>query len=151
MFGNNDELSAVVAGMLNAKYLFILTDVEGLYTSNPRQDKNARLIPVVDSVKEVRLQVCTLTQGSDLGTGGMATKITAAELATRAGVEVVICSSNNPEIIKEIILYDNAIRGQDNSRDANSSADEPEALSSLDVSGHSCSRPPHTKFLCAKV
>ncbi|KAI5118329.1 hypothetical protein M0805_006611 [Coniferiporia weirii] len=104
-FGDNDTLSAVTSTMLHADYLFLLTDVDGLYTTNPRKDPTAKPIDVVTSVQAIRSQVSTKTLGSKLGTGGMETKLIAAEIATAAGVTTVISSSIHPERIFEIIEY----------------------------------------------
>ncbi|KAG6888062.1 hypothetical protein C0992_009753, partial [Termitomyces sp. T32_za158] len=104
-FGDNDTLSAITSSMIHADYLFLLTDVDGLYTSNPRKDPGAKLIEVVDSISAIRSQVSTTTLGSSLGTGGMETKIIAAEIATAAGVSTVILSSKRPENISNIIQY----------------------------------------------
>ncbi|TEB31435.1 glutamate 5-kinase [Coprinellus micaceus] len=96
-FGDNDTLSAITASMISADYLFLLTDVDGLYTANPRKDPDARLVETVDNVSAIRNQVSTATAGSSLGTGGMETKLIAAEIATAAGVTTSICSSRHPE------------------------------------------------------
>ncbi|KAJ7503067.1 glutamate 5-kinase [Mycena galericulata] len=109
-FGDNDTLSAVTSSMLHADYLFLLTDVDGLYTSNPRKDPLARQIEVVTSIAAIRSQVSTTTLGSSLGTGGMETKLIAAEIATGAGVTTIISSSKNPESIFSIIEYHNSQR-----------------------------------------
>ncbi|KAG8995686.1 hypothetical protein FRB90_000122 [Tulasnella sp. 427] len=104
-FGDNDTLSAVTSSMLHADYLFLLTDVDCLYTSNPRKDPGAKPIEEVMSVSAIRSQVSTSTLGSKLGTGGMETKLIAAEIATGAGVSVIITSSRRPENIFDIIQY----------------------------------------------
>ncbi|PVG00937.1 glutamate 5-kinase [Serendipita vermifera] len=104
-FGDNDSLSAITASMIHADYLFLLTDVEALYTSNPRKDPQAKAIDEVDSVAEIRKSVSTSTLGSKLGTGGMETKLIAAEIATAGGVSTVITSSKNPENVFRIIEY----------------------------------------------
>ncbi|KAH8114213.1 glutamate 5-kinase [Phellopilus nigrolimitatus] len=104
-FGDNDTLSAITSSMLHADYLFLLTDVDGLYTTNPRKDPSARPIDVVTSIQDIRAQVSTKTLGSKLGTGGMETKLIAAEIATAAGVTTIISSSVHPERIFEIIEY----------------------------------------------
>ncbi|PFH53564.1 hypothetical protein AMATHDRAFT_54750 [Amanita thiersii Skay4041] len=104
-FGDNDTLSAVTASMIHADYLFLLTDVDGLYTANPRKDPAAKQIETVDSVSAIRSQVSTTTLGSSLGTGGMETKLIAAEIATAAGVATIITSSKCPESIFSIIEY----------------------------------------------
>ncbi|KAF8321782.1 glutamate 5-kinase [Clavulina sp. PMI_390] len=104
-FGDNDTLSAITASMLHADYLFLLTDVDSLYTSNPRKDPSAKAIDVVSSIAAIRTQVSTATLGSQLGTGGMETKLIAAEIATSAGVSTVITTSKHPENIFHIIEY----------------------------------------------
>jgi glutamate 5-kinase len=102
-FGDNDTLSAITASMIHADFLFLLTDVDGLYTSNPRKDPSAKLLETVSSVDSVRSQVSTNTLGSSLGTGGMETKLIAAEIATAAGVATVITSSRRPQVVCEIV------------------------------------------------
>ncbi|KIJ63368.1 hypothetical protein HYDPIDRAFT_176077 [Hydnomerulius pinastri MD-312] len=109
-FGDNDTLSAITSSMIHADYLFLLTDVDGLYTANPRKDLTARKIDVVTSVADIRAQVSTSTLGSSLGTGGMETKLIAAEIATGAGVTTIITSSKLPSTIIDIIDYYTALR-----------------------------------------
>ncbi|KAJ3530263.1 hypothetical protein NM688_g7734 [Phlebia brevispora] len=91
-FGDNDTLSAITSSMIHADYLFLLTDVDSLYTANPRKDPSAKAIDVVSSISAIRSQVSTKTLGSSLGTGGMETKLIAAEIATAAGVTTIITS-----------------------------------------------------------
>jgi glutamate 5-kinase len=103
-FGDNDTLSAVTANMVKADILILLTDVECMYTDNPRTNPEAKAVYVVDNVFSDSLQqVNTQSGGSSLGTGGMVTKIVAAKLATSAGIEVVISSGKAPNKIPEII------------------------------------------------
>ncbi|KAG7453096.1 glutamate 5-kinase [Guyanagaster necrorhizus] len=109
-FGDNDTLSAITSSMIHADYLFLLTDVDGLYTSNPRKDPDAKQIEAVTSISAIRSQVSTTTLGSSLGTGGMETKIIAAEIATGAGVTTIITSSKHPENIFGIIEYHNSLK-----------------------------------------
>ncbi|KAF8162756.1 glutamate 5-kinase [Crassisporium funariophilum] len=147
-FGDNDTLSAITSSMVHADYLFLLTDVDGLYTSNPRKDPDARQIEVVDSVTAIRSEVSTTTLGSSLGTGGMETKLIAAEIATAAGVTTIITSSKDPGCIFRIIKYD----VHTSPRQFRTVSDVPEY--SLDVvpptSGSASPevliRPPHTLF-----
>ncbi|KZV70797.1 glutamate 5-kinase [Peniophora sp. CONT] len=141
-FGDNDTLSAITATMVHADYLFLLTDVDGLYTSNPRKDPNAKMIEVVSSVAGIRKEVSTATLGSSLGTGGMETKLIAAEIATAAGVMTVICSSRNPQSITDIIAYHVATSPQSSS--GTSTPDESDA--STVVTPSELVRPPHTAF-----
>ncbi|KAL8293059.1 hypothetical protein RQP46_000753 [Phenoliferia psychrophenolica] len=102
-FGDNDTLSAIAAGMCGADYLFLLTDVEGLYEDNPRKVPGARLVTKVRDIEEVRKMVSTSTLGSSLGTGGMETKLIAAELATAAGCATVITLGSDPSRILSIV------------------------------------------------
>ncbi|CAL1703252.1 unnamed protein product [Somion occarium] len=108
-FGDNDTLSAITSSMLHADYLFLLTDVDSLYTSNPRKDPSAKPIDIVTSIPAIRSQVSTTTLGSNLGTGGMETKLIAAEIATAAGVTTVITSSKDPRNILKIIQYNTSL------------------------------------------
>ncbi|GAA5973676.1 hypothetical protein JCM21900_006597 [Sporobolomyces salmonicolor] len=102
-FGDNDTLSAIAAGMCGADYLFLLTDVDGLYEDNPRRVPGARRVTKVRDIEEVRKLVSTSTLGSSLGTGGMETKLIAAELATAAGCATVITLGSLPSRIMTIV------------------------------------------------
>jgi len=102
-FGDNDTLSAITAALINADYLFLMTDVEALYTKNPRTNPDAMPIEVVEDIDALTADVSS--SGSALGTGGMATKITAARLATSAGVTTIITKSSKPGNVKDIINY----------------------------------------------
>jgi glutamate 5-kinase len=102
-FGDNDTLSALVAGMVDAQWLFLLTDVDCLYTSNPRTNPDARPIRVVEDLDAIRQQVDVAGTGTSMGTGGMQTKLIAAELTTAAGCHAAIVKSDRPEYILRII------------------------------------------------
>ena len=93
-FGDNDTLSAIVAALVGADALILLSDIEGLYTDNPRTNKDAKLIPVVENVKEV-LSYATDETGSGVGTGGMATKLKAALIASECGCDMIITSGDH--------------------------------------------------------
>ncbi|KAF5344290.1 hypothetical protein D9758_012349 [Tetrapyrgos nigripes] len=134
-FGDNDTLSAITSSMIHADYLFLLTDVDGLYTANPRKDPSAKQIEEVTSISAIRSQVSTTTLGSSLGTGGMETKIIAAEIATGAGVTTIITSSKRPENVFSIIEYHNSLK-----------MPSPQDHSPGDESPSSLPRPPHTVF-----
>jgi glutamate 5-kinase len=108
-FGDNDTLSAIAAGMVNADYLFLMTDVDCLYTDNPRKDPEAKPILIVDDISKLKVDVSSA--GSQVGTGGMTTKLIAAELATSAGVNTIICKSAIPGNIHSIVKY---IQSHDN-------------------------------------
>jgi glutamate 5-kinase len=102
-FGDNDTLSALVASLVEADWLFLLTDVDRLYSTDPRLDPEAYPIPLVKATELAQLQVRTDSTGSAWGTGGMATKITAARIATGSGVRTVITHGQKPEQILAIL------------------------------------------------
>lgn len=102
-FGDNDTLSAITAAMVNADYLFLMTDVDCLYDKNPRAFPDAQPILVVEDIDALKVDVSSA--GSSLGTGGMATKITAASLATAAGTSTIITNSSTPGNITNIISF----------------------------------------------
>ncbi|CCO09038.1 glutamate 5-kinase [Desulforamulus hydrothermalis] len=97
-FGDNDTLSALVAGLVEAALLVILTDIDGLYSGDPRKDPQARLIPVVRQVDENIMQAAG-GSGSPVGTGGMRTKLAAARIAARSGVRTVVTCGKDPSVI----------------------------------------------------
>ena len=100
-FGDNDHLSALVATLLEADLLVILSDVEGVYDRDPRLNSDAVLIPLIQDIKEMKYQV-TGSSRSVFGTGGMATKIGAAEEAAAAGIPTVITSGLIPGSIPRV-------------------------------------------------
>ncbi len=100
--GDNDNLSALVANLIDADLLILLTDQPGLFTTDPRLDPDARLIPMVERIDESVWQSAG-GAASDLGTGGMRTKIQAAELATRSGTTVVIAPGSRPGVLLELV------------------------------------------------
>lgn len=102
-FGDNDTLSAITAAMIGANYLFLLTDVDCLYTANPRDNPDAQPVLVVEDMND--LNVDTSSAGSDVGTGGMTTKLIAAEIATSVGVTTIITKSSVPGNIAGILNY----------------------------------------------
>ncbi|CAM9020443.1 hypothetical protein WICANDRAFT_84488 [Wickerhamomyces anomalus NRRL Y-366-8] len=102
-FGDNDTLSAITAALINADYLILMTDVDCLYTDNPRSNPEAKPILVVEDINE--LKVNTSSGGSDVGTGGMTTKLIAAELATEAGTTTIIMKSSQPENMWKIVQH----------------------------------------------
>ncbi|KAL5364583.1 Aspartate/glutamate/uridylate kinase [Aspergillus floccosus] len=102
-FGDNDTLSAITAAMVKADYLFLMTDVDCLYTANPRNNPDAKPIEVVTDISSLEADVSSA--GSALGTGGMSTKIVAAKLGTSAGVTTIITKSSKPGNVHEIVRY----------------------------------------------
>ena len=95
-FGDNDTLSALVAVLTGADALVLMSDIDGLFTADPREDPGARLIPVVEKLDKGVLALGG-GAGSGLGTGGMVTKLRAAQTATAAGVHMAIINGNRPE------------------------------------------------------
>ena len=99
--GDNDTLSAVVAATVKADLLILLSDIDGLFDGDPRKNPDAKLIDTVDIIDE---HIISLGggSGSSLGTGGMATKLRAAQMATAAGCEMVITNGQSPEILYDV-------------------------------------------------
>ena len=91
-FGDNDTLSAVVAALVQADLLILLSDIDGLFTDDPNTNPDAKFIDVVESLDEELLNMGKGTSGSKVGTGGMATKLTAAQISSAAGVDMVIAN-----------------------------------------------------------
>ena len=100
--GDNDTQSAIVAKNVGADILILLSDIDGLYSADPRKDKNAKLIKVIDNITPEILALAG-GRGSAFGTGGRATKIKAAEIAIESGIDMVISNGNNPEVLYDII------------------------------------------------
>ena len=102
-FGDNDTLSALVASLVRADWLFLLTDVDRMYSADPKTVPDARPIKLVSSEELPRLQVDAGSNGSQWGTGGMATKLAAARIATSTGVRTVITQGKQPQNILDIL------------------------------------------------
>lgn len=100
-FGDNDNLSAMVANLVDADLLIILTDIAGLYTADPSRNPDARLIPQVDRIDR-KIESLASGSASSQGTGGMITKLEAAKLATASGVTVIIADGRQPQIIPRL-------------------------------------------------
>ena len=100
-FGDNDTLAALVAEGVSADLLILLSDIDGLYTGDPKKDQNAKLIP---EVREITPEIEALGggAGSGLGTGGMVTKLRAAKIATEAGCDMIIANGAYPELLYKI-------------------------------------------------
>ena len=97
-FGDNDSLAAIVGSLVGADLVVILSDIEGLYTADPRKDASARLIPRVEGVDENVLALAG-GAGSAVGTGGMLTKVRAARALQMAGIPLVICKGRAPGVL----------------------------------------------------
>ncbi|MBQ1484084.1 MAG: glutamate 5-kinase [Eubacterium sp.] len=103
VFGDNDTLSAVVAELVGADLLILLSDIDGLYTADPHTDSSARFISIVESLDESVLSMGKSTTGTNAGTGGMATKLSAARIAMDAGIDMVIGSGEDFRVLHRIL------------------------------------------------
>ena len=99
--GENDTLSAIVAKLVNADLLILLSDIDGLYTSDPKKDADAKLIPSVEDITPEILELAG-GAGSCLGTGGMATKLIAAKLVMEAGIDMIITNGEDPNLLYDL-------------------------------------------------
>lgn len=99
--GDNDTLGAIVARCVKADLLVLLSDIEGLYTADPRKDPSAKLIPVVEEVTP-EIEALAGGVGSDLATGGMATKLRAAKMVAEVGCDMIITNGEHPEVLYDI-------------------------------------------------
>ena len=102
VIGDNDTLGAIVATTVEADLLIILSDIDGLFTEDPHKNKNAVLLHTVEKITS-EIEDMTSGAGSELGTGGMHTKINAAKIATKAGTDMVIANGNDPKILYDIV------------------------------------------------
>ena len=102
VIGDNDTLAARVAQSVGAKLLILLSDIDGLYTADPHTDPNAKLIPLVRGLDEGIKKLAGVSSTSQ-GTGGMVTKLRAAELCFGCGCEMVIANGNNPASLYDIV------------------------------------------------
>ena len=100
--GDNDTLGAVVACTVKADLLVLLSDIQGLYTADPRKDPGARLIPVVEEIT-ADIEALAGGAGSGLGTGGMATKLRAARMVTGQGCDMIITNGDQPQLLYDIV------------------------------------------------
>ena len=102
-FGENDTLAAIVAGITKADLLIMLTDTNGLYTDDPFINKNAKFIDTVTKKRDYVFNFAKKTSDSDVGTGGMYTKINAANIVNNLGIDMIITNGKKPEIINKIV------------------------------------------------
>jgi len=102
-FGDNDRLSAIVAALIGADLLILLSDIDGLYSDDPRQNPDAEFIGLVREITPELLEMGKSTSGSDVGTGGMAAKLAAARIATDSGSDMVISNGEDIDGIWQIV------------------------------------------------
>lgn len=105
--GDNDTLSAVVAALVEADLLILLSDIDGLYTDDPRQNPDADFIEQVDELTEEFMDMGKDSTGSDVGTGGMNTKMIAAKIATKSGADMIIANSEDIGVLHELLAGEN--------------------------------------------
>ncbi len=101
--GDNDTLSAIVAGIVGADLLILLSDIDGLYSDDPRKNNNAKFIDLVENLTDEYLNMAKESTGSSVGTGGMNTKLTAAKIATKSGADMIIANSADVKILGRLV------------------------------------------------
>lgn len=106
-FGDNDTLSAIVAALVEADLLILLSDIDGLYTDDPRKNRNAEFIEQVEDLTDELMKMGKATTGSSVGTGGMNTKLVAAQIATKAGADMIIANSEDIGILHRLLTGEN--------------------------------------------
>ena len=102
VIGDNDTLAAIVAESVRADLLVLLSDIDGLYTADPHGDADAKLIPLVHKIDEEIMALAGVSSTA-LGTGGMVTKLRAAEICLEGGCDMVIANGQNPELLYDIL------------------------------------------------
>ena len=101
--GDNDTLSAIVAALVDADLLILLSDIDGLYTDDPRKNPDAKFIEQVDELTEELIGMGKASTGSNVGTGGMNTKLIAAQIATKSDVDMIIANSKDIGVLHRIL------------------------------------------------
>ncbi len=104
-FSENDTLSAIVSKLIRADLLIILSDIDGFFDSDPRKNPNSKMLSVIKEITP-EIECCADGAGTKRGTGGMVTKLKAAKIATKAGVNVVLTNGSHPEAVMSIINGD---------------------------------------------
>ena len=106
--GENDSLAAIVAGLVHADLLVLMSDINGLYSADPHKDASAELIPVVTEITP-EIEGVAGGAGTPNARGGMATKINAAKVANAAGIDMVIMNGEKPERLYDLLLNDEPV------------------------------------------
>ncbi|MCR4585096.1 MAG: glutamate 5-kinase [Lachnospiraceae bacterium] len=102
-FGDNDTLSAIVTALTGADLLILLSDIDGLYSDDPRKNPKAEFMPVVPELTPEIMAMGKASTGSDVGTGGMESKLRAAEIATKSGADMIIANAKDVRILHRIM------------------------------------------------
>lgn len=105
-FGDNDSLAAIVASLIGADLVILLSDIDGLYTADPKTHPEATLVDEVTAIDESLLHMASPKAGSDVGTGGMTTKLNAAKIATYSGADLIIANAKDVSILHDIFVDD---------------------------------------------
>lgn len=105
--GDNDTLSAIVAALIDADLLILLSDIDGLYTDDPRKNPDAKFIEQVDELTDELMGMGKASTGSSVGTGGMNTKMIAAKIATSSDVDMIIANSKDLGVLHRILRGEN--------------------------------------------
>lgn len=105
-FGDNDTLSAIVASLTKADLLILLSDIDGLYSDDPHKNPDAELIKEVTDIDDKVFEMAKDSTGSNVGTGGMATKLMAAKIATYSGADMIIANAGKTDILYDIMNDD---------------------------------------------
>ena len=103
LIGDNDTLSAIVAALVDADLLILLSDIDGLYTDDPRKNPEAGFIEVVENLTDEYMNMGKASTGSNVGTGGMNTKMVAAKIATCSGTDMIIANSRDVDILSRLL------------------------------------------------
>ncbi|MDD2972439.1 MAG: glutamate 5-kinase [Lachnospiraceae bacterium] len=103
LIGDNDTLSAIVASLIDADLLILLSDIDGLYTDDPHKNKDAKFVSTVEKIDDQLMSMGKASTGSNVGTGGMNTKLNAAKIATYSGADMVIANGKDARIIHRIM------------------------------------------------
>ncbi len=103
LIGDNDTLSAIVASLVGADLLILLSDIDGLYTDDPRKNPDAKFISEVEKLTDDYMNMGKASTGSSVGTGGMNTKMNAAKIATCAGADMIIANGEDMRILHRIV------------------------------------------------
>ncbi len=106
-FGDNDTLSAIVAALVEADLLILLSDIDGLYTDDPRKNADAKFIEQVDELNSELMEMGKASTGSSVGTGGMNTKLLAAQIATKSGADMIIANSKDMGVLHRLLSGEN--------------------------------------------
>ncbi len=102
-FGDNDQLAAIVGAVVHADLVILLSDIDGLFTDDPRRNPEAQFIPFIPRIDETILEMGKSESGSNVGTGGMSAKLAAARIATDSGADMVIARFTTAEVISDIL------------------------------------------------